>query len=46
MNKLADETEDEALIAAHEVEQRGTVYSNDTDFGRFPNIDWVNPLRP
>lgn len=35
----------DALIAAHARIVRGTVYSNDGDFGRFPDVKWVNPLR-
>jgi len=26
------------------VEHGYTVYSNDADFGRIPNVRWVNPL--
>ena len=31
-------------IAALATEHGYTVYSNDADFGRFPNVKWVNPL--
>lgn len=31
-------------LAALAIEHRGRVYSNDTDFGRFPGLEWVNPL--
>jgi uncharacterized protein len=31
-------------LAAHAIEQNGEVFSNDTDFGRFPGLRWVNPL--
>jgi toxin-antitoxin system PIN domain toxin len=31
-------------VAAHAVEYNGEVYSNDSDFGRFEGIPWVNPL--
>ena len=34
----------DAHIAALALEHGYTVYSNDTDFGRFPNLAWVNPL--
>ena len=34
----------DAHIAALAVEHGFTVYSNDADFGRFPNVKWVNPL--
>lgn len=32
-------------LAAYAIEQRAEVYSNDTDFGRFPDLMWINPLR-
>jgi hypothetical protein len=32
-------------IAALAIEYQGEVHSNDTDFGRFPRLRWVNPLR-
>ncbi len=35
----------DAQIAALAVEHGATVYSNDTDFARFPDVKWVNPLR-
>ena len=35
----------DAHIAALAIEQGYTVYSNDSDFGRFPNLRWENPLR-
>jgi toxin-antitoxin system PIN domain toxin len=31
-------------LAAYAMEQRGELHSNDTDFGRFPALRWVNPL--
>lgn len=31
-------------IAAHALEHRGEVHSNDSDFGRFEGLRWVNPL--
>lgn len=31
-------------IAAHAIERNGEVHSNDTDFGRFEGLHWVNPL--
>jgi uncharacterized protein len=34
----------DALIAASAAEYGGTVYSNDSDFTRFPGISWLNPL--
>ena len=34
----------DAHIAALAIEHGYTVYSNDTDFGRFSNLHWVNPL--
>ena len=34
----------DAHISALAIEHGYTVYSNDTDFGRFPSVQWVNPL--
>jgi toxin-antitoxin system PIN domain toxin len=31
-------------LAAHAIENQAELYSNDTDFGRFPGLRWVNPL--
>lgn len=35
----------DALIAAHALEQRASVWSNDTDFKRFPGVKMRNPLK-
>jgi uncharacterized protein len=32
-------------LAAYAIENQGTIYSNDTDFARFPDVKWINPLR-
>jgi toxin-antitoxin system PIN domain toxin len=32
-------------LAALAIEYQGEVHSNDTDFGRFQRLRWVNPLR-
>ncbi len=32
-------------LAAYAVEHHGEVHSNDTDFARFAEVKWVNPLR-
>ena len=34
----------DAQIAAIASRTGGSVYSCDHDFGRFPRIDWTNPL--
>jgi toxin-antitoxin system PIN domain toxin len=34
----------DAQIAAFAMEHDATVHSNDADFGRFPEIRWLNPL--
>lgn len=34
----------DAHLAALAVEYRGTIYSTDSDFARYPTIEWVNPL--
>lgn len=33
-------------IAALAIHHRATVHSRDTDFGRFPGLNWNNPLAP
>jgi len=35
----------DALIAAHSLEQRASVWSNDADFKRFPGVKVHNPLK-
>ncbi|MER5260710.1 type II toxin-antitoxin system VapC family toxin [Actinosynnema sp. NPDC002837] len=32
-------------LAAYALAHDGEMHSNDTDFARFPNLKWVNPLR-
>jgi toxin-antitoxin system PIN domain toxin len=32
-------------LAALAIENQAELHSNDTDFGRFPGLRWVNPLR-
>jgi len=39
-NLIAD-----ALLAAVAVEHGLAVYSADSDFARFPEVEWVNPLQ-
>jgi len=34
----------DAHLAALAIENGGTVYSQDADFARFPDVRWVNPL--
>lgn len=34
----------DAQLAAAAIENGATLCSNDTDFGRFPGLSWVNPL--
>ncbi len=34
----------DAQLAAYALEFGGTIHSNDSDFGRFPGVRWVNPL--
>jgi uncharacterized protein len=36
----------DAQLAAYAMEYQATLYSNDTDFGRFEGLRWVNPLKP
>ena len=35
----------DAHIAAYAIEHAATVYSNDSDFGRFEGLRWRNPLQ-
>jgi toxin-antitoxin system PIN domain toxin len=35
----------DALIAAHALEQRASVWSNDADFKRFPGVKLHNPMK-
>jgi toxin-antitoxin system PIN domain toxin len=32
-------------LAAFAIERQGELHSNDTDFGRFADLRWVNPLQ-
>lgn len=32
-------------LAAYAIEHDGEMHSNDTDFGRFSEVKWVNPLQ-
>lgn len=32
-------------VAAYAIEHDAEVHSNDTDFGRFPDVKWVDPLK-
>jgi hypothetical protein len=32
-------------LAAYAIEHQGEMHSNDTDFARFPDLKWVNPLQ-
>ncbi len=36
----------DAQLAALAIEHGVTLYSNDTDFARFPQLQWENPLGP
>lgn len=35
----------DAHIAAYALEYRAEVHSNDTDFARFADVTWINPLK-
>jgi toxin-antitoxin system PIN domain toxin len=32
-------------LAAYAIEHKGRMHSNDTDFARFPDLRWINPLK-
>ena len=36
----------DAILAAYAIEHRATLYTNDSDFARFPGLQWRNPLMP
>ncbi|MCE7873885.1 PIN domain-containing protein [bacterium CPR1] len=35
----------DAALAAYAIENRARLCTNDSDFSRFPGLDWENPLR-
>jgi predicted nucleic acid-binding protein len=35
----------DASLAVHAMENLATLCINDSDFARFPGLDWKNPLR-
>ncbi|MDT3440099.1 MULTISPECIES: type II toxin-antitoxin system VapC family toxin [unclassified Pseudofrankia] len=35
----------DAQIAAYAIEYRGELFTNDTDFAKFPRLKWSNPLK-
>ena len=36
----------DASLAVYAIEHRATLYTNDADFARFPDLEWANPLPP
>ena len=36
----------DAVLAAYAMEHRACLCTNDSDFSRFPGLDWMNPLSP
>ena len=34
-----------ASLAAYAIENRATLFSNDSDFSRFKDLNWLNPLK-
>ena len=32
-------------LAAYAIEHKGEMHSNDTDFARFSDLTWINPLQ-
>lgn len=43
--KASDAVLSDAILAAHAIENRACLCSNDADFSRFPGLNWVNPQR-
>ena len=35
----------DAQLAAYAIEHQGEMHSNDTDFARFSDLKWINPLQ-
>jgi toxin-antitoxin system PIN domain toxin len=42
--RVTGATLSDAILAAHAIENRATLFSNDADFSRFPGLRWHNPL--
>ncbi|MFZ4598423.1 MAG: TA system VapC family ribonuclease toxin [Terrimicrobiaceae bacterium] len=42
--KSSGATTSDAVLAVYALAQRATLHTNDTDFARFPGLDWKNPL--
>lgn len=45
-HRIAGNLVPDAHLAALAIEHGLTVYSNDSDFARFPEVTWIDPLRP
>ncbi len=43
---VAGSLSSDAHLAAIAIDRNITLYSNDSDFGRFPGLSWINPLQP
>jgi len=43
---VAGSLSSDAHLAAIAIDRNLTLYSNDSDFGRFPGLSWINPLQP
>ncbi len=35
----------DAILAAYAIEQGACLCTNDSDFARFPELEWTNPLQ-
>ncbi len=44
-SEVAGNLTTDAHLAALAIEHQAELHSNDSDFGRFPGLRWVNPLR-
>jgi predicted nucleic acid-binding protein len=42
---VAGDLTTDAQLAALAIEHQAELHSNDADFGRFPELRWVDPLR-
>lgn len=43
-SRVAGAIVSDASLAVYAIEHRATLCTNDTDFSRFPGLDWRNPL--
>ncbi|MEM0967213.1 MAG: TA system VapC family ribonuclease toxin [Verrucomicrobiota bacterium] len=45
-SEVSGQLTSDATLAVYAIEARATLCSNDSDFARFPELEWRNPLLP